>query len=231
MTGISHVAFRQAWTGCDSVTREQKPRKVARVVQRQSDEADIKLLSEKTIAAEKRGRGESWDEFQHTRNTQHPCFFLFLHRRTRWVVVLIDLMRTLAVSHSPSWLSRNQTDPPSLDTRPPKTPASKNSALKGFQSVFQRKPPRSPSAVSLLSSDSFSDHLNHHPYAAMPPPLPVVSNHDTLDDEHECPVCLEPLSFSFRLPGEKPHVVPECGHSLHEVRPQIAFISHSHLPL
>jgi len=49
-------------------------------------------------------------------------------------------------------------------------------------------------------------------------PIPVVSNHDSLDDEEECPVCLEPLSFSFRLPGEKPHVVPECGHALHEVR-------------
>ncbi|KIM52965.1 hypothetical protein SCLCIDRAFT_140001 [Scleroderma citrinum Foug A] len=51
----------------------------------------------------------------------------------------------------------------------------------------------------------------------MPPaPLPVVSSHESADDEQECPVCLEPLSFSFRLPGEKPHVVPECGHSLHE---------------
>ncbi|KAH9976231.1 Pleckstrin homology domain-containing protein [Lactifluus volemus] len=40
-------------------------------------------------------------------------------------------------------------------------------------------------------------------------PLPVVSR-------RECPVCLEPLSFSFRLPGEKPHIVPECGHALHE---------------
>jgi hypothetical protein len=38
-----------------------------------------------------------------------------------------------------------------------------------------------------------------------------------MDDEGECPVCLEPLSFSFRLPGEKPHIVPECGHALHEV--------------
>lgn len=45
---------------------------------------------------------------------------------------------------------------------------------------------------------------------------PTMSSHD-LDDEAECPVCLEPLSFSFRLPGEKPHVVPECGHALHEV--------------
>ncbi|EIM86591.1 uncharacterized protein STEHIDRAFT_79088 [Stereum hirsutum FP-91666 SS1] len=47
-------------------------------------------------------------------------------------------------------------------------------------------------------------------------PLPVVSSHDATEDEAECPVCLEPLSFSFRLPGEKPHIVPECGHALHE---------------
>ncbi|KAH8116465.1 Pleckstrin homology domain-containing protein [Phellopilus nigrolimitatus] len=46
-------------------------------------------------------------------------------------------------------------------------------------------------------------------------PVPVVSNHDA-EDEKECPVCLEPLSFSFRLPGEKPHIVPDCGHALHE---------------
>ena len=49
-------------------------------------------------------------------------------------------------------------------------------------------------------------------------PLPVVSNRENFEDEEECPVCLEPLSFSFRLPGEKPHIVPECGHALHEVR-------------
>jgi hypothetical protein len=48
-------------------------------------------------------------------------------------------------------------------------------------------------------------------------PLPVVSSHDSSEEEEECPVCLEPLSFSFRLPGEKPHIVPECGHALHEV--------------
>lgn len=48
------------------------------------------------------------------------------------------------------------------------------------------------------------------------PPIPVVSSHSVLDDDDECPVCLEPLSFSFRLPGEKPHIVPECGHALHE---------------
>ena len=48
-------------------------------------------------------------------------------------------------------------------------------------------------------------------------PLPVVSSHSSSEEEEECPVCLEPLSFSFRLPGEKPHIVPECGHALHEV--------------
>ncbi|KIJ65600.1 hypothetical protein HYDPIDRAFT_27598 [Hydnomerulius pinastri MD-312] len=143
-----------------------------------------------------------------------------------------------------TWSPRNQADPPSLDVHQihsshqvplsptysspraaPRPPGFKNSTLKGFQSVFQRKqPPRSPSATSLHSSYSTGsvppstiDNHTLHPYATMPPaPVPVVSNHETLDDEQECPVCLEPLSFSFRLPGEKPHVVPECGHSLHE---------------
>lgn len=54
-------------------------------------------------------------------------------------------------------------------------------------------------------------------YYPSSPPVPVVSNQDA-DAEDDCPVCLEPLSFSFRLPGEKPHIVPECGHALHEVR-------------
>ena len=44
----------------------------------------------------------------------------------------------------------------------------------------------------------------------------LVSPEDT-DDEETCPVCVESLSFTFRLPGEKPHIVPECGHALHEV--------------
>ncbi|PWN28788.1 hypothetical protein BDZ90DRAFT_131016 [Jaminaea rosea] len=32
-------------------------------------------------------------------------------------------------------------------------------------------------------------------------------------NDADCPVCLEPLSY--RLAGEKPHVVPNCGHALH----------------
>ncbi|KAH7923973.1 hypothetical protein BV22DRAFT_1091823 [Leucogyrophana mollusca] len=142
---------------------------------------------------------------------------------------------------SSSWTPRNQTDQPTLDFHhsshhPPLSPTYssprtapkpptvfKSSALKGFQSVFNRKAPRSPSANSLHSAYSASasstiDTHSPHPYAVMPPaPVPVVSQtHDIVEDEDECPVCLEPLSFSFRLPGEKPHVVPECGHALHE---------------
>jgi hypothetical protein len=63
-----------------------------------------------------------------------------------------------------------------------------------------------------LQSSKSSFHSGSH--ASTPP----MSSHDLDPDEAECPVCLEPLSFSFRLPGEKPHVVPECGHALHEVR-------------
>lgn len=110
-----------------------------------------------------------------------------------------------------------------------------------FRSVFHRQPHRERSHSSLNSAfskgsassshhqqpnpntgsnsgDRFSSNTLH-PYAAMvAAPLPVVSSRDSTEDEEECPVCLEPLSFSFRLPGEKPHIVPECGHALHEVR-------------
>lgn len=37
------------------------------------------------------------------------------------------------------------------------------------------------------------------------------------EDDDKCPVCIESLNASFKLPGEKPHIVPECGHALHEV--------------
>jgi len=70
---------------------------------------------------------------------------------------------------------------------------------------------RPPSSASALSSASTT-----HPYSMVSTPHQYNSAHD-MDDEGECPVCLEPLSFSFRLPGEKPHIVPECGHALHEV--------------
>lgn len=147
-------------------------------------------------------------------------------------------MSSYSSPSSTGWTSRNQLDPHlSHPTHPLPSPSSahssprihskqpgviRNSTLKVFQSVFGRQQSRS-SANSLHSlhsggSASLVDISVPPLFVPMPPaPLPVVSSHESADDEQECPVCLEPLSFSFRLPGEKPHVVPECGHSLHEV--------------
>jgi hypothetical protein len=120
---------------------------------------------------------------------------------------------------TPSYTSpRSAPKPPSAGLEKP------HSTLRTIQSAFFRKPTHPVSSThSLQSAHSSSSNLSEshsvHPFATMtPPPVPVVSNHDALDDEDECPVCLESLSFSFRLPGEKPHIVPECGHALHEVR-------------
>ena len=128
----------------------------------------------------------------------------------------------------------------------PTTPKASFTAT--FRSVFQRSPNRAPSSNSLQSAYSAAassvkppqpnpsaanDYKPLHPYAAMvAAPLPVVASHDATEEEDDCPVCLEPLSFSFRLPGEKPHIVPECGHALHEVSRHFrsSFISASVLP-
>ena len=130
--------------------------------------------------------------------------------------------------HHPSAGSHQVPLSPSYTSprRPPEFPLYSQKHLssfnKGFNSVFNRKPTfsREFSTLSVHSDPSVSSQtsLDHHPYGNMAPaPLPVVSSHDAIEDEAECPVCLEPLSFSFRLPGEKPHIVPECGHALHEV--------------
>ncbi|KIM26211.1 hypothetical protein M408DRAFT_197410 [Serendipita vermifera MAFF 305830] len=71
----------------------------------------------------------------------------------------------------------------------------------------------STASGSTLKGGLNSNHQINNKIHSTPP----MSSHDLDADEGECPVCLEPLSFSFRLPGEKPHVVPECGHALHEV--------------
>ncbi|KAF8074869.1 Pleckstrin homology domain-containing protein [Lyophyllum atratum] len=139
-----------------------------------------------------------------------------------------------------SWISRSHRDSPTPSDhsnkshQQPLTPTytaprlaplppgaantSKSTTFKTLQSVF-RKPNRAPSVHSAYSTSTAASSENHtsHPYSAMHvAPLPVVSASQSVDDEAECPVCLEPLSFSFRLPGEKPHIVPECGHALHE---------------
>ncbi|KAJ7760554.1 Pleckstrin homology domain-containing protein [Mycena metata] len=106
-------------------------------------------------------------------------------------------------------------------TQPRRAPLPPVHPTQGFSlsAVFNRT--RAPSLRSVYSTSTAttnaSEHSTAHPYSVMHvAPLPVVSNQENPDEEEECPVCLEPLSFSFRLPGEKPHIVPECGHALHE---------------
>lgn len=84
-------------------------------------------------------------------------------------------------------------------------------------------PPPLPAAYGI--ADGGSEALPH-PYAlalsqrkGSQPNLPSHTSRAGLpkareiEQEADCPVCLEPLSV--RLQGEKPHVVPLCGHKLH----------------
>ena len=145
----------------------------------------------------------------------------------------------MKAAHPSAWFQRGikksqtqERDPTSRllspepsSSRPTSTPTSFNL----FNLTIRNKDlPRPSSAASTRSVYSatpttprptiYIQDLHTHPFATMVhAPLPVVSSHDSSEEEEECPVCLEPLSFSFRLPGEKPHIVPECGHALHEV--------------
>ncbi|KDR80747.1 hypothetical protein GALMADRAFT_61340 [Galerina marginata CBS 339.88] len=117
-------------------------------------------------------------------------------------------------------LTPTYTSPRLAPKPPPPAPSPSRAAFKaGFNSVFRKsgKAPSINSAYSASTTTSSSENHSTHPYSSVHmAPLPVVSSHNAPDDDDECPVCLEPLSFSFRLPGEKPHIVPECGHALHE---------------
>ncbi|KAL5537126.1 hypothetical protein ACEPAF_949 [Sanghuangporus sanghuang] len=149
------------------------------------------------------------------------------------------IIRTTSPSPSPSphpsSSSASRSPPPRRPPRPPQPlypsanvaklnpPATPSSFTERATAFFKQSLRARSSATSLNSSYStpsaalFPDPPpSNHPFATMvAAPVPVVSSHDA-EDEKECPVCLEPLSFSFRLPGEKPHVVPDCGHALHE---------------
>ena len=123
--------------------------------------------------------------------------------------------------------------PSEIDHQPPLTPTFTSPRLaplppqgsKPFKTSFHidtvfHTQPNLPSLKSdTASTITPSDENNSaRPHSSIyMPPIPVVKNHSVVEDDDECPVCLEPLSFSFRLPGEKPHIVPECGHALHEV--------------
>jgi len=137
-------------------------------------------------------------------------------------------MQSITTNHSAGGTTKTPLTPTYIAPRPAPLPSAKkrhrigrglhtvddlsSSAFKfDINSVF-RKRKRAPSLKSSHSaSTATSSETNDMA------PIPVVSSHSSQDDGGECPVCLEPLSFSFRLPGEKPHIVPECGHALHEV--------------
>lgn len=89
-----------------------------------------------------------------------------------------------------------------------------------MRAMFGRK----PSVTSTTSSSTASsNHRTISPPVSHPPaqhpkfekskPEPTaVFVHDQ-DDGDNCPVCLE--DSKMRLQGEKPHVIPSCGHILH----------------
>lgn len=101
---------------------------------------------------------------------------------------------------------------------PPSVPSS--STHNTFLSA--KRPDRS---ANLATSRS---HPNLAEVYRMPTPILIPAHQVALvsavdkNDDELCPVCIESLSFTFRLPGEKPHIVPDCGHALHEV-PQHCF--------
>lgn len=74
-------------------------------------------------------------------------------------------------------------------------------------------PPRLP----LQSSRSFPSLYEDKKMVTIVPIVQQVALVAAEEDveEESCPVCCE--SLKNRLPGEKPHIVPDCGHDLHEV--------------
>jgi hypothetical protein len=95
-----------------------------------------------------------------------------------------------------------------LPTAPPLPPTTKLLAPE----VGRGGLPASRSSPNLVERYKAESSAMHQPHQ-----VTLVSEEDARDDEETCPVCCESLSFTYRLPGEKPHIVPECGHSLHEV--------------
>jgi hypothetical protein len=127
----------------------------------------------------------------------------------------------MRVAHPSVWFQKSNKS-----TRPPDTnhldyPTNKGDPRTSLTTSFRSLVPSSTSYHphrSTLTLNNTHTHtqgtLSAHPFSIMThAPLPTVSSHDSSEDEEDCPVCLEPLSFSFRLPGEKPHIVPECGHA------------------
>lgn len=101
------------------------------------------------------------------------------------------------------------------------------SAPHPFASIVVRPaspPPRSAlrvhNATTLSSSRStpnLTEALKMQQTLPVPPAHQVTLGAEGPDDGNKCPVCHESLSAEYRLAGEKPLVVAECGHEVHYV--------------
>jgi hypothetical protein len=148
--------------------------------------------------------------------------------KEKWSIIFLPFLSPplpwfMRVAHPSAWFQKSNKSPRPPDSdhlSVPPYPTNKGDPRPSSASSFRSLLP-STTSYSNRSTPTLKTHTQDtlsHPFALMAhAPLPVVSSHDSSGDEEDCPVCLEPLSFSFRLPGEKPHIVPECGHALHEV--------------
>ena len=93
-----------------------------------------------------------------------------------------------------------------------------------FASVVVR--PSSPQPIptfrqpktGLTGSKSLSNLLDSSKMQPdVAPAHQVTLSPSDVDDVEQCPVCLEGLDGSFRLPGEKGFIIAECGHAVHQV--------------
>lgn len=103
----------------------------------------------------------------------------------------------------------------------PKTPTSHPFASRRASSPNHTADHLDPPSGSIpaVPSNAFPG-LNDNfkmPAAIAPAHQVALASPEDEQGDPDCPVCCESMSFTFRLPGEKPHVVPECGHALHEV--------------
>lgn len=115
-------------------------------------------------------------------------------------------------------LERNGPPPPAFTARAPLSFSASSPSASATRSL----------SISTTSSSSASTSRHPPPLLATPPPSPPATRRaaaaaarprlmstsvlDDRQDEDSCPICLELLSL--RLAGEKPHVVPVCGHRL-----------------
>jgi hypothetical protein len=104
---------------------------------------------------------------------------------------------------SPKRHSKDDSDPAAS------SPRSSAQLTDSPSSLFSSSGASSASSMPAFASPKFYSHT--HPYS-LPDMLSGSAMSPDRDEEDNCPVCLE--SLSLRLRGEKPHIVPVCGHKL-----------------